>query len=203
VDPVLVAAEVVPVHAAVEVVPVLVAAAVVPVLVAVEVVPVLAEAGSLVPAAVGKHQEVAAGPFDLDYKGVAVDPVLLVPTGSEVEAGPARVLAADHEGRTGRYEAAVGCTQVDSDLGAANLVLVAVGILVVAVGILVADAPAAADSLAVAVGILVAEDSPEVHDFQEEVESCSAPKVNTKMVARWSQVRRRPQACSLLVPTKL
>jgi hypothetical protein len=67
-----------------------VSAAVVPVLVAaVVVVPALAAVGSLVLAAVRTHQEAAAGPFVLDYKGVAVGLVLLGPTGSEVEAGPA------------------------------------------------------------------------------------------------------------------
>jgi hypothetical protein len=182
-DPVVAAAvAVVPVlaAAAAAVVPVLAAAAVVPVLAAVAVVPVLAAVGSLVLAAVGKHQEAVAAPFD------AVGSALLVHTGSEVEAVPARVLAADHEGRTGRYEAAVGCIQVGSDLGAANPVLVAAeGILVVAAeGILVAGAPVAEDILAVAVGILVAVDSLEVHDFQEQAENCSAPKVSMKMVAR-------------------
>jgi hypothetical protein len=119
-----------------------------------------------------------------------------------VEAGPAWVLAAAHEGRTGRYEAVGGCTQVDTDPEAANPVLVAEGILLVVVGILVAGAPAAEDSLAVAVGILVAVDIPEIHDFQEKTD-CSAPKVRTPMVARCSEVQKRPQACSLLVPTKL
>jgi hypothetical protein len=161
---------------AAEAVPVLVAAEVVLVLVAAAVVPVLVAVGSLVLAAVGTHQEAVAGPF----ADVAVGPVLLVPTGSEVEAGPACVLAAaDHEGRTGRYEAAGGCTQADTDLEAANPVLAAEGILVAAVGIRVAVVLAAEDSLAVAVGIPVAVDSPAVHHFQEKAENCSAPKVRT------------------------
>jgi hypothetical protein len=92
---------------------------------------------------------------------------------------------------------------VGTDPGAANPVLVAEGILVVAEGILVAGAPVAEDSLAVAGGILVAVDSPAVHHFQEKTEYCSALKVRTPLVARWVEVQKRPQACSLLVPTKL
>jgi hypothetical protein len=175
-----------------------VAAAVDPVLVAAAVVPGLVAVGSLVLAAVGTHQEAAAGPFG----GVAVAPVLLVPTGSAVEAGPACVLAADHEGRTDHYEAAGGCNQVDTDPGAANPVLVAEGILVVAAGILVGVVPVAEDSLAAAVGIPVAVDSPAVHHFQEKAENCSAQKVRTA-TAHWAEVQKRPRACSLLVPTKL
>jgi hypothetical protein len=190
---------VVPVLVAAAVVPVLVAEAVVPALVAAVVVPVLVAVGILVLAAVGTHQEAAAGPF----ADVAVAPVLLVPTGSEVEAGPASVLAAAaHEGRMGRYEAAGGCTPVDTDPGAANPVLVAEGTLVVAGGILVGVAPVAEDSLVVAVGIPAAVDSPVVPHFQEEEENCSDPRVNTPL-PRGVEVQIRPRACSLLVPTKL
>jgi hypothetical protein len=183
------------------VVPVLVAAAAaVPVLVAAAAaVPVLVAVGNLVLAAVGRHQEAAAGPF----AGVAVAPVLPVPTGSALEAGPAYVLAAaDHEGRTGRYEAAGGCTQVDTDPEAVNPVLVAEGILVAVVGILAGVAPVAEDSLADVVGILAAVGSPAVHHFQETEENCSAPKDCTP-TARSAEVQKRRRACSLLVPTKL
>ena len=175
-----------------------VAAVVVPALVAAAVVLALVAVGNLVLAEVGTYQEAAAGPF----AGVVVAPVLLVPTGSAVEPDPACVLAADREGRTGRYEAAGGCTKVDTDPGAANPVLVAEGTLVAAVGILVAVVPVAEDSLAVAVGIPVAVDSPAVHHFQEKAENCNAPKVRTP-TAHWAEVQKRLRACSLLVPTKL
>jgi hypothetical protein len=140
--------------------------------------PVLAAVGSPVLAAVGTYQGAASGLFDLDW-------VLLVPTGSEVEAGPASVLAAgpawvlaaDHEGRTGRYEAVEGCTQVDTDRRGAVAAVVAADSLV-AVGILVAVV-GFPGGIAVAVV-----DSQEAHHFREPAAYCNAQKVRTMMVAR-------------------